>query len=545
MDTQRTPKQLILVLLAAHLGIAATSGGQEISFFEPFTWRGPHAATIAAQTPAMIGASPAASHDCAPAAAFGAHATTVWWESDVWDVRGDTAFPAVSPPATGYHVDVHRAVSADPTDGREDNTVYAIGGDGSPGVAAMRMDFQGISSARLRNPMLISAARPGVVSFYATKFLTTAHWWEIAITPTATVAGAEQTAVPEVNDPLEGPLVNASPTPGPGHRPALDSINLIGTGSSDVPCDNGWSTRFAVTKSIGGATADTFNPVASYAQLLQTDPAEIEELYLWRLEYRPDRIDLLADLDRNGTPEPLESFAVTIPWSEVHVHFMAVTYQADHHPQGACYLGSVREFVWRHLSVAPVKYERTLVFPKEFGTTNLPRATGWLFYDLRDIQRFGPPVSGVAQANPAPFELWGSVLACSQAALYCPDPVSSYPIEVEIPAAGLAGAERAQLIYDIRSPLGPGVAILKVNGVTVGTMPGKATVPGSAQSDWAHRSLDIPPGLLHAGVNQVEILMSGNVELDRLQIEISIAAGRLFADGFESGDTSRWSSASP
>ena len=140
------------------------------------------------------------------------------WDSTVrlWDARGDTSFPAITPPATGYHVDVHKALTADPADGREDNTVYVVGGDGSPGVAAMRMDFQGIASARLRNPMLISAAQPGVVSFWTTRFLTTAHWWEIAITPTATVAGAEQTAVPTPDDGLDGPFAQSAGTPSGG-----------------------------------------------------------------------------------------------------------------------------------------------------------------------------------------------------------------------------------------------------------------------------------------------------------------------------------------
>src|SRR4029453_2092449 len=95
-------------------------------------------------------------HDCSvPEASDNGKATTVWWNPDVWDARGDSSFLAIN--ATGYHVDVHKALSADPTDGREDNNTYAVGGDGSPGVAAMRMDYQGISSARLRNPMLISA----------------------------------------------------------------------------------------------------------------------------------------------------------------------------------------------------------------------------------------------------------------------------------------------------------------------------------------------------------------------------------------------------
>ncbi|HEV8240184.1 MAG TPA: hypothetical protein VGS57_12515 [Thermoanaerobaculia bacterium] len=543
MRNPRTPWALVaLALSLASWPAAATSVQRTV--FEPFTWSGNHAATIAAH-PAQLGAFAATTHDCSVAQATDtSYATTVWWNPDVWDARGDTSFPATAPPATGYHVDIHKALSADPTDGREDNTVYAVGGNGSPGIAAMRTDFQAISSARLRNPMLISDAQPGVVTFYATAFLTTAHWWEIAITPTTVVAGGEQTAVPSPVDGLDGPFADSAGTPGPGHRPAVDSINVIGTGSTDRPCDVGWSDRFAVTRSIGGVTTDSFNPITDYSQLIQSDPSELEELYLWRIEFRPNRIDLLVDHDRDGTPEPLESFPVNVPWSEVYVHFISVTYQADHHPQEPCFLGTIREHVWRNLSVSPVKYDRTLVYPKESGTTNVPRDTGWMSYDLRDIQRFGPPVNGIAQANPVAFDTWQSLLACSMPAFYCPNPSPSLHLNVDIPAASLGDVRRAQLVYDTRSPLAAGMATLSVNGVAVGSMPLQNTVPGSADSEWAHRSLDIAPGLLHAGNNIVDVAMSGDVELDRLQIELAVNGAvnnALFSDGFESGGLGAWS----
>src|SRR5262245_14357827 len=120
------PRSFVFVLALSAPFWTGTARSQERSVFEPFTWSGSHAATIAAH-PAPTGAFAATVHDCAPAQATDAsYATTVWWNPDVWDARGDTSFPAVAPPATGYHVDVHKALSPDPTDGRENNSVYAV-----------------------------------------------------------------------------------------------------------------------------------------------------------------------------------------------------------------------------------------------------------------------------------------------------------------------------------------------------------------------------------------------------------------------------------
>ncbi|MCH7523228.1 MAG: hypothetical protein IH920_05610 [Chloroflexi bacterium] len=51
------------------------------------------------------------------------------------------------------------------------------GGDGSPGVGIMHIDFEGSTSARMRNPMIISAERPGIVEFRTSNLMTTGHWW--------------------------------------------------------------------------------------------------------------------------------------------------------------------------------------------------------------------------------------------------------------------------------------------------------------------------------------------------------------------------------
>jgi hypothetical protein len=481
-------------------GLAACSYGGEIvtvdgrlRFMERFVWSGDHAAMT------------------------GDHGTTVWWDAESWDVRGDTQFLAVASLGKGYHVDIHRAASATLSDGRTANA-HVIGGDGSPGVGVMHTDYQTIASARLRNPMLIAPGKPGVVTFWAPRFQTSGHWWEVAVTPATTVVGAEYTSVPSVTDPFADPLTFGNEgTPGPGHRPAEDSVNFIATGFPDAPCQNGsgWHVRFGVKSTIGGEGRDFVTKRQSIQELMTTDPADRDRLHQWRLEFHPDRVVLLTSAYPYNEFEELDSYPVTVPWPEVYVHFMAVAYQADHHPQGDCFLGQVRELQWRDITVEPVRYAATAVTPKEQGVENVPRETGWMSFDLRDTQRFG-----VDQPNPVAYDRFGSLAYCHGGVFFCTTQTPRVDLTFTRPVR-FGVLSRAQLVYDIRSVGGDGTATLFVNGVRVGVLPPASSVAGAAGEEWVHRSIDVPVALLRAGTNDVRIDLAGVVQLDRLQMEFA------------------------
>ncbi len=104
-----------------------------------------------------------------------------------------------------------------------------------------------------------------------------------------------------------------------------------------------------------------------------------------------------------------------------------------------------------------------------------------------------------------------------------PDPVSEKTLSVTLTETQ-AASTLSRLVYDIK---GSGTATLHVNGTQVGVIPGSDSLRYDAQSDnglpfeWVHRSRDIAPGLLHAGSNQVRIVLSGAVVLERLHLEFA------------------------
>lgn len=479
---------------------AATDGGQtENTFVEPFTWQGDHGAIIGGGT-----------------------SNTVWWNAHNWDTRGDTANNAFDGGPKGGqggdHIDIHVG-SSDLTDGKRLNNKYVIGGDGGPGVGTMHLDMETVSSARLRNPMLISSGSPGIVEFRAPTSLTSGHWWEIAIAPAnKPVTGAEFTAAPSTSDDIDG-------QPGPGHRPSEDSINFIVFGKDDVPCQTGWGINTGITKSIGGNATDSFGPTITTG----ADPTtNADKLFAWRIEYYPDQMKLFADLNEDGTKELLHTFNVSVPWSEVYVYIMGAAYQAYHHPQGLgnCHnLGQIRELPWKEVRIGPVKYTKTKAYPKEQGTDRVQKNTGWMGFDMRDSQRFGV-VNGIPQPNAASYDEWKSTAFCTQDTWYCDKPEPTKTLSFNLPSEDAIGITHAQLIYDIRYN---GTATLSLNGTTVpGDLLTQSSVPGhetNGEKHWVQRSKEVDPSLFKAGENTIIIASTGQVMMDRLQFEFGYGQG--------------------
>jgi len=523
--TQLLHRLAPVAFLAAALPCAAgqvafQNGGYR--FDEHFRWQGNHAATI--------GSDPN-------------YATTVWWDEASWDTRCDTTFIAVEPVhddgidmTNRFHVDIHKAASADPHSGVIDNTVYALGGDGSPGIGIMHLDYQDICSARLRNPMLVQPAQPGVVTFYAPAFNTTGHWWEIAITPANKVVGGEHTSVPSVDSGLPFPDTDVD-NPGPGHTPPADSINLVSIGSADAPCllSTGWRTRFGVSKTVAGTEAHYVTQGVTQADYLAADPSTANTLVRWQITYAADHISLSADLDGSGTLTALESWPVSVPWSEVNVHLMAIGYQSSHHPQGSCNLGHIREMQWREVSVFPVKYSRTDVFPKNAGVQHVPMDLGFSAYDIRDIQRFGS-VNGVPQANAGAFTSQHAGRYCSDAGFPCFDSTSTAPTLVfSLPQAAISNLSQVNLVADMKDAGGAShvSASATLNNYALGRLPEHDDVPAVVRTDWVRRALAGPPALL-AGNNSLQLALEPGAYMDRIELELMYTdPDRIFASGFE------------
>ncbi|MEZ5264513.1 MAG: hypothetical protein R2755_22660 [Acidimicrobiales bacterium] len=158
---------------------------------DDFTWQGPHAASV-----------------------NGGAGRTVWWNTDLWDAGHDIAYDTQD---SWAHVDVHKAASGDVSNGAVDNgDATTNGAAGAPGVAIMNVHETAIATSRLRTPIRVSAGQPGIVRVRASRFVTTGHWWEVAVTPE--IVGGEHTAVPGLGNLMAAPLAGVAPDhSGPGH----------------------------------------------------------------------------------------------------------------------------------------------------------------------------------------------------------------------------------------------------------------------------------------------------------------------------------------
>jgi hypothetical protein len=468
----------------------------EVGFVcENFEWSGDHAAVI---------------NDGA--------GRTVWWNPDRWDTRHDLAYDSQDSYA---HIDVHKAADPSLTQGHEDNADPTTNGaPGVPGVGVMRVHETAIASARLRTPVAISADRPAIVRFHASRFVTGGHWWEIALSPD--IVGGEHTAIPGQENPMSGAIIGSGQSRGgPGHVNPVDSINVVNSGWPD-DCSN--ATFVAVRQTIGGQTIDVVNQPADIAALTKVSPSEADELYPWEVRFWPDRVEVALDADRSGDYESVQSFATAIPWSTAYVHLINVSYHAQVHPPAPCNQGQDREFMWKAVQIGPIATGPTSVYPRETGTDNAPRRTGWMLTDVRDVQRFGA-VGDLPQPNPAKYDNYGPVLLCSADTMlwtfYCPNRTAGTSLSVDLP--DLSGVQSARLVYDIIRPAVEGQATLSVNGAVIGVLPAASTVRPVGIDLWARRSIEIPVSALLPGSNTVAITLAGDVRLDRLQIELTSA----------------------
>lgn len=424
---------------------------------------------------------------------------TFWWDRDAWDVRADTHYSA-------------QARTSESDSYRGNLVAIRSGGTGS-----MRADFQGILSARLRNPLLIGGKRPATIDFDAPMFVTTGHWWEVAVTPADRVTAGEYTAVPgfRPGESLDSPIGGSGDgsTNGPGHRAGVaDSINVISTGYPDAPACNesGWHVRWAVTKAIDGRVTDHVNRRPDMGALAETEPEERDEQYRWRIVLRPRSIELWGDLDEDDRLERIERWAVRVPWPAVHVHLLYVAYQAGHHPQPGCGLhthgiAQAQTMGWRNVRVSPVRYARTHALPRD--------ASGWRDYDLRAL--------GYTRV----YDRWRDYLACSvggHGGLPCPERATrDVRLPVDVPAERLSSLRLARLVLDARYEGDVGVI---VNGRHAGVIRGTRRLAAPFEPEaWVRRSIDLPAGSLRPGRNEVRLALDPrrNVEVDRVELELA------------------------
>jgi len=502
-----------------------------------------------------------------------------------------------------------------PCSGVTDDTALTPGGDKSPGIAVIGVDEQDIVGARLRTPIAISESDPGIIRLRAPRFVNLGSWWELALTPADRVIGSENTVVESQGeqDGL-GDVAESANQPGkgagPGHDPQEESFNVVFTGVTDFACEtqtalegsltriaikslvkngqgykaatgyrfNAWNTKNYYNGVFHGDYAEDFirpgldgtqevpasmmnkDGTENTAMVAAANVADMDTLYLWQIEFRPSGVDVKADLNDGKGLVQLEHLNLGVPWPTVYAHFMAVAYQNDHHPQvqkGCAYLPNPftqRQLKFRTLSIGPVLYANTSVFPPDGAPTdangnvllcnNGGSCGAWMKYDMRDTHNFGAPdmVNGMSlkKANAKVFSFDDDYVHGSSNHFSGNAPEKSFDLYVPL-SDDLMNAKATNLVYNALGA--KGVANLVVNGHMVGPLLTADTVIGaSIKNDVAvdegcpaydcmsvRRSIAIDPDVLRTdaadGLAHLQIVfdqsqLGSGTFLDRIQLEM-------------------------
>ncbi|MGB2790027.1 MAG: hypothetical protein WBC13_11995, partial [Dokdonella sp.] len=210
-------------------------------------------------------------------------------------------------------------------------------------------------------------------------------------------------------------------------------------------------------------------------------------------------------------------------------------------PQEPCFLGHMRELRWRDLRAWPVKYAATDVFPKNAGAQQVPTETGWRAYDLRDIQRFGPPINGVPQPNQTEYSVAHPGAWCNDPGYPCFDNDASVNLALSIPPLAGHDVTHARFVHDGRAAAGSNArATLRIGGALVGQLDTPASVPGAETQAWVRSALSIPVAAIAAN-NAIQLQLDPGFYIDRMEVELAYssqaASDLLFADGFDPAAT--------
>jgi hypothetical protein len=587
------------------------------TFVENFTWSGTHAAVINGGKGTSVWFNADAWDVTGDT-----HAIAIMGEWD--DKPSPNEAGGTTNTNSGHFVYVQKAASGcdasatAPCTGITDDTALVPGGDKSPGVAVFGLDEQDIVGARLRTPIAISESAPGIIRLRAPRFVTDGGWWELALTPADRAIGGENTVIESqgLQDGLGdvGDTANsAGKGAGPGHDPQEESFNVVFTGVTDFACETnagleGSMMRVAVKSLVKGgskggyktATGERFNawnPKSIWnaefhgtyqqdlirpgldgtkeveASMLNKDGSEntakvaaaniadVDNLYLWQIEFRPSGVDVKADFNDGRGLALVEHLKLGVPWTTAYAHFMAVAYQNDHHPQVEtdCPFLPIpytrRDLRFRTLSIGPVLYSTTSIFPPDGAPTdangNVLLCDGgkscgsWMQYDMRDTHNFGAPdtVAGktLKKANAEKFSFPSDYVHGSTGHFGGGRPAeTSFDLYVPV-SDDLTKAKAANFVYNVLGA--KGVANLLVNGHMVGALLTADTVIGaSVKNDVAteagcpdydcmsvRRSIPIDPdvlrqdtanGMAHLQVMFDQAHLGSGTFIDRIQLEM-------------------------